>query len=260
MGWLEGYVAIVTGGGSGLGLAIARRYVAEGAFVVVVDRDAERVAAAEEELGASVRGLVGDVTQPDTNVAATTLAIDAFGSLDVVVANAGTWDFMAPLADTAIDALASGFDQLFSVNVRAGVLAAKASHEALADSGGSMIFTLSNAALYPGGGGVLYTASKHALVGLVRQLAAELAPDVRVNGVAPGGMATSLTGPAALGLDGTIVEAADMDDDMRTWSPLGIAPKPEDYTGHYVLLASRTEARTVTGAIHVCDGGGQARV
>jgi cis-2,3-dihydrobiphenyl-2,3-diol dehydrogenase len=117
-----------------------------------------------------------------------------------------------------------------------------------------MIFTASNAAFSPGGG-PLYTASKHAVTGLVRQLAYELAPRVRVNGVAPGAMATDLRGPKSLGLDGTPLTSLIRPDMMRAFNGLGIAPEPRDYTGHYVLLASRQNNRTVTGTVHNCDAG-----
>ena len=79
------------------------------------------------------------------------------------------------------------------------MLAARAAAEALRASQGSMIFTLSNSAYYAGGGGPLYVASKHAGLGLIKQLAYEFAPDVRVNGVAPGGTVTPLRGPESLG-------------------------------------------------------------
>jgi 2,3-dihydroxy-2,3-dihydrophenylpropionate dehydrogenase/cis-2,3-dihydrobiphenyl-2,3-diol dehydrogenase len=118
-----------------------------------------------------------------------------------------------------------------------------------------MIFTLSNAAFRPGGGGPLYTSSKHAVVGLVEQLAYELAPTVRVNGVAPGGMLSDLRGPEALGLATRPLSSMMREETMQGFNALGIAPQPSDYTGHYVLLASRQNNRAVTGSIHRCDAG-----
>jgi len=92
-------------------------------------------------------------------------------------------------------------------------------------------------------------------MGLVKQLAYELAPDVPVNGVAPRGMPTDLRGPRSLGLADTSWVSMPVDQIMEEFSPLKWAIAPEDYTGHYVLLASRENSLTVTGSIHNCDGG-----
>ena len=92
MGWLDGDVAIVTGGGSGLGLAIVRRFVSEGARVVVFDRDAARLASVATELGASVATVQGDVSRLADNERAVAMATATFGKLDIFIANAGIWD------------------------------------------------------------------------------------------------------------------------------------------------------------------------
>jgi cis-2,3-dihydrobiphenyl-2,3-diol dehydrogenase len=105
-------------------------------------------------------------------------------------------------------------------------------------------------------GGAVYTASKHAVVGLVEQLAFELAPHVRVNGVAPGFMRTDIRGPEALGLaDRTLASMPDLDELARAVLPLRFLPDPSDYTGHYVQLASRANAAATTGVVVDCDGG-----
>jgi NAD(P)-dependent dehydrogenase (short-subunit alcohol dehydrogenase family) len=98
-------------------------------------------------------------------------------------------------------------------------------------------------------------ASKHAVTGLVKQLAYELAPEVRVNGVAPGGMATDLRGPRSLGLAERSYASVPVDRIVQRLSPLQRPMEAADYTGHYVLLASRADSRTVTGSVHNCDGG-----
>jgi NAD(P)-dependent dehydrogenase (short-subunit alcohol dehydrogenase family) len=109
---------------------------------------------------------------------------------------------------------------------------------------------------YAGTGGIVYTASKHAVVGLVRQLAYELAPRVRVNGVAPGPAITDVRGPRALGLDQQTLSAVPGIDELaRAALPLQFLASPEDYTGHYVQLASRANARATTGEVISCDGG-----
>jgi NAD(P)-dependent dehydrogenase (short-subunit alcohol dehydrogenase family) len=115
-----------------------------------------------------------------------------------------------------------------------------------------MIFTLSNAAFYAGGGGPLYISSKHAVRGLIAQLAWELEPDVRVNGVAPGAMATDLRGPASLGQDqtsfGSLIESMGGTEQFAKMIGKDFFPTPEDYVMGYVLLASG-ESRVANGAV-----------
>jgi NAD(P)-dependent dehydrogenase (short-subunit alcohol dehydrogenase family) len=255
MTWLQGQVALVTGGGSGLGRAIVERFVAEGARVGVLELSSGKAENLRADFGDAVTVVQGNAVSLADNQAAVDQTVAAFGQLDTFIGNAAVWDFGRSLADIPAGVVAEAFDEVFDLNVKAYLVGAKASLPALRESAGSMIFSLSNAAFYPGGGGPLYTASKHAVVGLVRQLAYELAPGIRVNGVAPGGMSTDLRGPRALGLDGTAIGSLLQEDAMRAYNALGIAASPGDYTGHYVLLASRQNNRTVTGAIHSCDAG-----
>lgn len=88
MGWLEGKIALITGGGAGLGLALTRRFVKEGARILVMERDAERAAKVKDELGDKVEIHVGDVTSYADNEAAVAKAVESFGQLDCFVANA----------------------------------------------------------------------------------------------------------------------------------------------------------------------------
>ena len=256
MGWLEGEVALVTGAGSGLGRALVDRFVAEGARVVAFDRAPDRVAEVTAAHGEAVRGVVGDVTRYEDDAAAVAEAVDVFGRLDVLVANAGMFDYGAGVLDTPADALGRAFDELFAVNVKAYLMGVKAAAEALRESRGSVVMTASMSSTHAGVGGVVYTASKHAVVGLVRQLAYELAPLVRVNGVAPGFMGTDIRGPQALGqAERTPSSVPGLEDLARAAVPLGFLPTPADYTGHYVQLASRQNAAATTGVVVACDGG-----
>ncbi len=255
MGWLEGDVALVTGGGSGLGRAIVERYIEEGAHVGVLERSPEKVSDLRASLGDKVVVIQGDVTSLDDNDRAVAETIARFGKLDCFVGNAGIWDFSIPLLDIPRDKLEAACDEVFNVNMKGYLFGAKASARALLETRGSMIFTLSNAAFYPGGGGAIYTASKHAGAGLVRQLAYELAPKVRVNGVAPTGMSSDLRGPRALDLQDTTLNSRLPSDVIATIMPLQFTPEPRDYTGHYVLLASRENSRTTTGALIAADNG-----
>ncbi len=255
MGWLEKTSILLTGGGSGLGWALVERFIAEGANVGVLELSAEKADELRTAFGDRVTVRVGDATSYDDNAAAVAQTVEAFGSLDVFVGNAGLWDYAKPLERLDPAAIPDAFDQIFRLNVMAYMLGARASLDALRASRGAMIFTVSNAGFWPSGGGPLYVASKHAVMGLVKQLAYELAPEVRVNGVAPGGMPSDLRGPAALGQADRAFDSLPVDDIMKEFTPLERAIAPEDYTGHYVLLASRENSLTVTGSVHNCDGG-----
>ena len=255
MNRLEGLVACVTGGGSGLGRAITKSFVEEGAKVASLHRSRESSERLRRDFGDAVLPLEGDVRSREDNVRFVDAAIERFGKLDVFVANAAVWDFGKSLTELPDAVFADAVDEVLGINVKGPLLGAKASAEALIASRGSMIFTVSNAGFYPGGGGPLYTASKHAVVGIVRQLACELAPRVRVNGVAPGGMVTELRGPRALGLEDERVSPEVLKHIFETQAPLQFLPEPADYTGAYVYLAARGESATATGVIINCDVG-----
>jgi NAD(P)-dependent dehydrogenase (short-subunit alcohol dehydrogenase family) len=255
MGWLDGTVALITGGGSGLGRAIVERFVAEGAKVGVLEINAAKADALRRDFGDAVAITAGDATSLADNQRAVAATVAALGRLDVFVGNAGVWDFGVSLDRLPGEAIDAAFDEVFHLNVKAYLLGAKAAVDALRATKGSIIFTVSNAGFWPGGGGPLYVASKHAVIGLVKQLAYELAPDVRVNGVAPGGMATDLRGPRSLGMAERSWGALPVDRIIERMSPLERPIQAADYTGHYVLLASRANSLTVTGSVHNCDGG-----
>jgi 2,3-dihydroxy-2,3-dihydrophenylpropionate dehydrogenase/cis-2,3-dihydrobiphenyl-2,3-diol dehydrogenase len=116
---------------------------------------------------------------------------------------------------------------------------------------GCIIFTASPAGLSPVGGGILYVSSKHAVVGVIHRLAYELAPNIRVNGVAPGGVATDLRGPAALGMADRSVSGMRrrLEEAKARGEALQIGVQPEDVAGAYVYLASKENSRAVTGVI-----------
>ena len=261
MSWLDDSVALISGGGSGLGRALVQRFIKEGARVGVIEKDEGRAKCLSEEFGQSVSVTVGDITRPEDNHRAVAEVVSRFGKLDTFIANAGIFDFFQPLAQYKDgEQLASAFDELMAVNVKGGLIGVRAALPELLKSRGSVIFTISNAGFYPGGGGPVYTASKHALVGLVRQLAHELAPKVRVNGVAPGGMKTQLSGLNSTGTAAqSLNQVEELDELLINATPLKISPKPEQYCAPYVLLASREDAAPMTGSIINTDGGFGAR-
>lgn len=256
MGWLEGNVAIVTGGGSGLGRALVERFIKEGAQVGVLERSAERGDELRREFGDQVEVVMGDVTTWADNARVVERTAARFGRLDTFIANAGIFDFFQALPQLEPEKISAAFDELFAVNVKGGLLGARAALPELLKTRGSIIFTISNSGFYAGGGGPIYTASKHALVGLVKQLAHELAPKVRVNGVAPGGLRTNLSGLAATGTAQQALNQIDDFDQMIVGiTPLRMAPTTAQTCGPYVLLASRDNAAPITGVVINSDGG-----
>jgi len=260
MGWLEGQVALVTGGGSGIGRAVVARFVEEGARVGVMDRVAARAEQLRADFGGAVHAVAGDVTKLADNRRAVAGTVGAFGKLDVFVGNAGIFEGR-PFPDFSDDDLAAACDELLAVNVKGYVLGVKAALPELQKTKGSIVFTASVAGLNSGGGGVLYTASKHAVIGMIRELAVELAPDIRVNGVAPGGVITDLRGLAALQQEGrTHFTAPGTEKRLRERSPLGIVIQPEDLAAAFLFLASRENARAITGTVLTVDAGITLRV
>jgi NAD(P)-dependent dehydrogenase (short-subunit alcohol dehydrogenase family) len=261
MGWLDGQVALVTGGGSGIGRAVVERYVEEGALVAVMDRVPGRGEELRAGFGDQVTAISGDVSRLDDNKRAVAETVAAFGRLDIFVGNAGVLDGFLRLADLAEASIAAACDELFAVNVKGCILGAKAALHELEKNKGCMIFTASGAGFTSAGGGVIYTASKHAVVGIIRQLAVELGPNIRVNGVAPGGTMTDLRSVAALQLEDrsqfALPGAAER---IAAGNPLQLALDPADLAGAFVFLASRANARGITGSVVSVDAGSTLRM
>jgi cis-2,3-dihydrobiphenyl-2,3-diol dehydrogenase len=255
MGALEGEVVLITGGGSGLGRAIVERFVEEGARVAVLDKTPRRIADLCERHPEAIEVVGGDVRRLADNQRAVEAALARFAKLDCAIGNAGIWDFSVSLDALPAERIDAAFDELFHVNVKGCLNLAKACLPALVRSSGALIFTVSNAGFDPAGGGPLYTASKHAVVGLIRQLAYELAPAVRVNGVAPGPIDTDLRGPDALGQADKSIGSLDLSRVAAPSMPLGIVPAPSDYAGGYVFLAARRDSRPATGGVLKLDAG-----
>ena len=260
-GWLEGYSALVTGGGSGIGRAVADRFVEEGASVTILGRDLDRLTEVVKACPdpARMHAIQADVRNSGQLHDAVAETVDRFGKLDTLVANAGIWDYQRQLTRLTAAELDATFDELFSINVKGYVLAAEAAWRELVRTRGSIVMTLSNASFFVNGGGPIYTASKHACLGLMRELAYELAPKVRVNGVACGAMNTDLRGPDALSMKDRSLAASFAK--KRPDAPPPPIPlhdsstDPRDFTGPYVLLASREQSGPITGQALPVDGG-----
>ncbi|MDJ0420207.1 3-(cis-5,6-dihydroxycyclohexa-1,3-dien-1-yl)propanoate dehydrogenase [Rhodococcus opacus] len=257
MGFLDGKVALVTGGGSGIGRAVVELYVQQGAKVGILEISPEKVKDLRNALPAdSVVVTEGDATSMADNERAVADVVDAFGPLTTLVCVVGVFDYFTEIPQLPKNKISEAFDQLFGVNVKSNLLSVKAALDELIENEGDIILTLSNAAFYPGGGGPLYVSSKFAVRGLVTELAYELAPKVRVNGVAPGGTITELRGIPALANEGQrLKDVPDIEGLIEGINPLGIVAQPEDHSWAYALLASRERTSAVTGTIINSDGG-----
>jgi 2,3-dihydroxy-2,3-dihydrophenylpropionate dehydrogenase len=238
-------VVVVTGGASGIGAAVVRAFAADGAAVISVDTQPHGHPDADT--------FVADVRVPQDNVAAVQHALDRFGRLDVLVGNAGVHDGGARIMDTEPGQLDKLLGEVFDVNVRGYVLGARAAAPALLQAHGCMIFTLSDASFRVRGcgAGIAYAVSKHAALGVVRSLAAELAPAVRVNGVAPGGIYTGLRTASGERL---FAGEDELRSGVEEMSPLRIMLSPDAVAAAYVFLASAA-ARGMTGQVLRLDGG-----
>ncbi|HEX4107341.1 MAG TPA: 3-(cis-5,6-dihydroxycyclohexa-1,3-dien-1-yl)propanoate dehydrogenase [Solirubrobacteraceae bacterium] len=256
MGWLSEKSVLVTGGGSGIGRGVVDAFVAEGARVGVLDIVAEKLAAISADHGDAVAVIEGDATDLAANEHAVAATAEAFGGVDVLVCCQGVWDYFTSIVDLPADKLAASFDELFSLNVKSYLLGVKAALPQLLEREGNIVLTVSNAGFYPAGGGSLYTGSKFAVRGLIVQLAYELSPKVRVNGVAPGGTPTALRGLSTLGMEGMrLQDIPDVEALIQTTNPLQVVPTPADHAWAYLLLASRERTRSITGTIIHSDGG-----
>jgi NAD(P)-dependent dehydrogenase (short-subunit alcohol dehydrogenase family) len=254
-GWLAGARALVVGGGSGIGRAVVHAFVEEGARVAVLERSRAKCGALRDD-PAGLAVLEGDATTWAANVAAVQLAVSEFGGLDVLVNCVGVFDFYRGLRTLDVNVLEPAFEEMFAINVKTHLYSVKAAAEPLLAARGSIVLTESTSAYYPDRAGVLYVSSKFAVRGLVASLAYELAPDVRVNAVAPGGTVnTDLRGLRALGLhERRLDDTPRREAELAERLPLRIALSPSDHAWSYVFLASR-RARGITGDVLHSDGG-----
>lgn len=235
--------AIVTGASRGIGFAIADALVARGDRVLITGRDPQALAEAVARLGGpdratGVAGKAHDETHQDEAVAQ---AVARFGRVDYLVNNVGTSPVFGPLVETTTAAVA----KILEINVLAALGWTQRVHAAwLAEHGGAVVnvSSVSGSGPAPGLGG--YGMSKAALNHLTRQLALELAPEVRVNAVAPAVVRTRFAEPLYAGRE----------EQVAAGYPLGRLGEPADVADTVAYLLSDA-ARWVTGQILVLDGG-----
>jgi NAD(P)-dependent dehydrogenase (short-subunit alcohol dehydrogenase family) len=253
-GLLAGKVVFCTGGGSGIGRAVVEAFLSEGARVAALEID-ESKATALEGLG-DIIVHHGDATSADDTDSLVRESLARWGRIDSAASFVGIFDHYRRLLEIPSGDLTAAFDEIFAVNVRSTLVTASCVAPELRRTRGSLTLTLSSSSFFPGRGGALYVASKFALRGVVTALAHEFAPDVRVNGVAPGGtLDTDLRGAKALGLAGErLADRPGRREELEARTPLHIALTPADHAGAYVFLAS-SNARGITGEIIRSDGG-----
>jgi NAD(P)-dependent dehydrogenase (short-subunit alcohol dehydrogenase family) len=234
-----GQVAIITGASRGIGLAVAQRLVAEGAHVCLTARKPDALAAAVEALGGPAHAIAvaGRGDDAAHQAAAVRAAVETFGRLDVLVSNIGINPVYGALA--SLDEGAAR--KIMEVNVLGALRWVR---EARSAGISCVVNVASIAGLRPSPGIGYYGVSKAALIGLTIQLAAELAPQVRVNAVAPAVVKTRF---AATLYEGHEKEAASR-------YPLGRLGEPDDVAAAVAFLAS-SDASWITGQTLVVDGG-----
>ena len=247
---LRGRVAVITGGASGIGAATARRFVDEGAQVVVSDLQDERGKALVEELGNDNSMYVHtDVTNEGDIEGAVATAVERFGQLDIMFNNAGIVGQVGPIASLDADE----YDATMSVLLRAVVLGMKhAARVMIPRRSGSIISTSSMAGLIGGYGPHPYSTAKSAVVGLTQSVASELRVfGIRVNCICPGTMVTPMIAAANFGSPDALEQAREYFADK---SPMGRAGLPEDIAAAAAYLASDDASYVTAEALRV-DGG-----
>jgi NAD(P)-dependent dehydrogenase (short-subunit alcohol dehydrogenase family) len=243
---LDGRVAVVTGGGQGIGEGIARAYADAGAAVVVAARRAEKVHRVAEEINAAggrALGVPTDVTDRGALIALADAAVGTFGGLHVWVNNAGGSPLQAPLRQLS----EADWDACFNLNLRALWIASVIAADRMA-SGGSIINVTSPAATRAVPGSGHYSAAKAGVNALTLTMSVELAPTVRVNGIAPGFVPTEVMMTALK----TDIPALEKMADVRI--PMKRLGTPDDMAAAAIYLASDAGS-WVTGQTITVAGG-----
>jgi NAD(P)-dependent dehydrogenase (short-subunit alcohol dehydrogenase family) len=238
---LDGKVALVTGASKGIGFAIAKAYAEAGAKVMLSSRK-------QDQLEAAARGIDGDgavfaanAGEPDQAEACVEATLERFGALDVLVNNAATNPYMGP----AIDIDLGRYDKTFQVNLRGPFVWTQLAHRRwMKDHGGCVVNVASIGGMQYGGAIGVYDNTKAALIHLTGHFAAELAPKVRVNAIAPGLVKTDFARALWEPAEGAIAARL----------PLRRLGEPSDIANAALFLASDA-ASWITGQTLVVDGG-----
>jgi 3alpha(or 20beta)-hydroxysteroid dehydrogenase len=248
MGRLENKVALISGGARGLGRAMAEDLVAEGARVVIGDVLSEVGAETARDLGDHARSIHLDVTSEQSWTDAVKSTLDAFGSLNVLINNAGTAEGSA-FADTTLES----YHRVTEVNQTGVFLGMRAAVEPMTAAGGGSIINISSIDGMVGSPGIIsYIASKWAVRGMTKAVAMELAPHgIRVNSVHPGHVHTLLA--STPGQDREPIEAM-IEEHTKRIAPMGRTGLPSEIAKLATFLAS-DDSSYCTGSEFVADGG-----
>ncbi|GAT07525.1 SDR family oxidoreductase [Mycolicibacterium novocastrense] len=248
-GRLRGKSAVITGAAFGIGRATAVRFAGEGARLTVTDIQSEPLLALADELretGTEVETVVGDVSVPDDAKRMVTAAVDRYGRLDVLVANAG----IIPLGD-ALEVSASDWEEVMAIDGRGMFLTCKFAIEAMLPTGGGAIVCLSSISGLAGQKRqAAYGPAKFIATGLTKHLAVEWADrGIRVNAVAPGTIRTERVKQLPNEPGGSEYLAA-----IERMHPIGRIGEPAEVASAIAFLAS-DDASFITGAVLPVDGG-----
>nr|XP_061840632.1 3-alpha-(or 20-beta)-hydroxysteroid dehydrogenase-like [Nerophis lumbriciformis] len=249
---LNDKVAIITGAGSGIGAESARRFVEEGARVLIADMQDDKGQAVADELGNAAEFLHVDVSQEQHVEAAVAEAVAKWGKLDIIFNNAGFGGALGSIETTTVD----DFDITFDVLVKGVFLGIKHAIPAMrAAGGGAIINTASVAGLQAGYSPHLYSVAKSAVIHMTKSVALEVGQDnIRCNCICPGIIAT----PLAAGHPNTTNEQlAKLKSALGKTQVLGKIGDPVDIANAAVFLAS-DESGFITGHAQVVDGGAHA--
>src|SRR6516225_2265577 len=245
MGRLSGKVAVITGGNSGIGLATAKRFVEEGAQVVITGRRQQELDRAAATIGKNVTAVQGDVSRLEDLDRLYAIVCEKHGSIDILFANAGVGS-LAPLGAITEE----HFDREFGINVK-GVLFTVQKALPLLKDGGSIILNSSIAGQKGLGGFSVYNATKAAVRSFARTWTSDLKErKIRVNTISPGPIATPLVGKIGLSKEQTDQFAASLVSQV----PLGRPGQSEEVASVAVFLAS-DESSYITGIDLNVDGG-----
>src|SRR5438270_1665187 len=238
---LDGKAALVTGASKGIGFAIAKAMAESGAKVMLSSRKQEQLEKAAAEIDGEVDVFAANAGEPDQAEACVNATVERFGALDILVNNAAT----NPYFGKAIDIDLSRYDKTFQVNVRGVFVWTQLAYKKwMQEHGGSIVNIASVGGMHYGSFIGIYDTTKAAVIYLTKHLASELAPEVRVNAIAPGLVKTDFA--RALYESGEEAVAA-----MIPLKRLGM---PDDIAPAAVFLASDA-AGWVTGEVLVVDGG-----
>jgi NAD(P)-dependent dehydrogenase (short-subunit alcohol dehydrogenase family) len=251
---LAGKVAVITGAASGIGRGSAELFVAEGARVVAADIDDELGATLQEQFPGSLVYVHTDVTNEADIAAAVDRAMSEFGKLDIMFNNAGAQGDPAPLLEIESE----GFDKTIALLTRSVVLGHRYAAQQFRRQGtaGSIVSTASAAGLQGGWSAAGYTIAKHAVVGVVRQAVAELAPlGIRSNAIAPGIIRTPIMA-RSVGVPEDQAEAFSdfLEEKLGHSQPIGRLGLPSDIAEAALWLGSDASS-FVTGVVLPVDGG-----